>query len=234
MKYPEIDIIRKEMTQVYFSIIIPTYNRPEQLAQCLQSLVYQTYNHDYFEVIIVDDGSEISLSELVLKFYDKLNITLLTQQNAGPATARNTGAAQAKGQFLAFTDDDCELESNWLKNLAISFKENPNVAIGGKTINNLPKNIYAIASQLLVDYLYNYHELNNSDDHFFTTNNFSLSKKLFNSINGFNINFTLAAAEDREFCYRWLNNGYQMIYAPKVVVYHNHAVPKKLYKVTHL
>jgi len=131
------------------SIIIPTYNRPQQLALCLQALARQHYPH--FEVIVVDDGSQTRLFECVDNFRDQLDITLLTQDNAGPAAARNTGAAQAKGQFIAFTDDDCQPDANWLKNLAACFKENPDAAIGGKTINQLPKNSYSTASQLLID-----------------------------------------------------------------------------------
>ncbi|RKZ49143.1 MAG: glycosyl transferase [Candidatus Parabeggiatoa sp. nov. 3] len=206
--------------QPFFSIVIPTYNRPQQLALCLQSLARQDYPR--FEVIVVDDGSEVLLSELVLSFRDQLDITLLTQDNAGPAAARNTGAAQAKGRFFAFTDDDCQPDANWLKNLAAAFKKNPNNAIGGKTINQLPKNIYSTASQLLIDYLYSYYNSERNQARFLTTNNLALPAKLFHAINGFDTHFPLAAAEDRDFCHRWLNNGYRMIYNFKIVVYHEH------------
>ncbi len=211
------------MTQhPFFSIIIPTYNRPQQLALCLQSLARQDYPH--FEVIVVDDGSKRPLFECVKNFQRQLDITLLTQYNAGPAVARNTGAAQAKGQFLAFTDDDCQPDANWLKNLAVGFKENPDAAIGGRTINQLPKNIYSTASQLLTDYLYSYYNSEYNRTRFLATNNLALPAKLFHAVNGFDTNFPLAAAEDRDFCHRWLNNGYQMIYMPKAIVYHNHNI----------
>jgi len=203
-----------------FSIIIPTYNRPQQLALCLQALVRQDYPH--FEVIVVDDGSKIPLFECVKIFKSQLDITLLTQYNAGPAVARNTGAAYAKGQFLAFTDDDCQPDANWLKNLATGFKENPDAAIGGKVINQLPKNIYSTASQLLTDYLYIYYNPEYNKARFLATNNLALPAKLFHAINGFDTRFPLAAAEDRDFCYRWLNNGYAMSYVPEALVYHNH------------
>ncbi len=208
----------------FFSIIIPTYNRPEQLALCLQSLAYQDYPTDYFEVIVVDDGGKAPLSELVSSFRDQLNIILLTQQNKGPATARNTGAAQAKGQFLAFTDDDCQPDANWLKNLAACFKEKPDTVIGGKILNNLPKNIYSTASQLLIDYLYHYYNFEHKQAHFLTTNNFALPKKSFHAINGFDTHFPLAAAEDRDFCHRWLSHGYKMLYVSEAIVYHHHCL----------
>jgi len=76
--------------QPFFSIIIPTYNRPQQLTVCLQSLARQKYSPDCFEVIVVDDGSEVPLSKLVLGFRDQLDITFLTQQNVGLAATRNT------------------------------------------------------------------------------------------------------------------------------------------------
>jgi len=213
------------MTQIpSFSVIIPTYNRPQQLALCLQALARQDYPHDCFEVIVVDDGSQISPFECVETFQSQLDITLLTQYNVGPAAARNTGAgaAQAKGQFLAFTDDDCQPDANWLKNLATGFKENSDAAIGGKTINQLPKNIYSTVSQLLINYLYSYYNYERNKARFLATNNLALPAKLFHVMSGFDTNYPLAAAEDRDFCYRWLNNGYQMIYNPEVVVYHEH------------
>jgi glycosyltransferase involved in cell wall biosynthesis len=75
--------------QPFFSIIIPTYNRPQQLAVCLQSLARQDYPH--FEVIVVDDGSQTPPFECVNNFQNQLDITLLTQYNINPAVARNTG-----------------------------------------------------------------------------------------------------------------------------------------------
>jgi GT2 family glycosyltransferase len=215
--------IKINMTQTqqpFFSIIIPTYNRPQQLARCLQALARQDYPHNCFEVIVVDDGSKTPLC--VDNFQNRLDITLLTQYNTGPAVARNTGAAHAKGQFLAFTDDDCQPDANWLKNLATGFKENPDAAIGGKTINQLTKNIYSSTSHLLIDYLYNYYKSEHNKARFFATNNFALPTKLFHDINGFNTHFPLAAAEDREFCHRWLRHGYTMFYMPEAIIYHSH------------
>jgi len=69
-------------------------------------------------VIVVDDGSEMPLEAVVAAFHDQLDVTLLTEPHAGPATARNTGAVRAKGEFLAFTDDDCTPASDWLQTLA--------------------------------------------------------------------------------------------------------------------
>jgi glycosyltransferase involved in cell wall biosynthesis len=208
--------------QPRFSIVIPTYSRQERLASCLQSLARLDYPRDRFEVVVVDDGSETPPKTVVDEFRDRFDVVLLTQSHQGPATARNNGAAWANGQFLAFTDDDCEPDSQWLNALASTFTEKPDAAVGGCTLNALHDNRCSSASQMLVDYLCSYY---NADPHkavFFTSNNLALPANRFRTIGGFDTTFSCAAGEDREFCDRWLNRGYQMIYAPEAVVRHSH------------
>lgn len=207
--------------QPFFSIIIPTYNRPEQLARCLESLTCLDYPRQDFEVIVVDDGSKTPLEAVVAR-HNQLNLKLIKQTNAGPASARNTGVQHAQGNYLAFTDDDCTPAPDWLTNLAKRFAATPNCLIGGQTINALPNNLYSTTSQLLVDYLYIYHEHNAPDASFFTSNNLSLPVELFKSFGGFDTTFSLAAGEDRELCDRWLSHGYEMVYAPEAQIYHAH------------
>jgi glycosyltransferase involved in cell wall biosynthesis len=79
--------------------VIPTYHRPQQLAACLQALTRLDYPLDRFEVILVDDGGGISLDDILAPFREVLCMTLLRQPHAGPAGARNVGAANAKGIF---------------------------------------------------------------------------------------------------------------------------------------
>ncbi|PSB17037.1 glycosyl transferase, partial [filamentous cyanobacterium Phorm 46] len=140
-----------------FSVIVPTYNRPEKLTACLQSFVEVEYPCDKFQVIVVNDSTEISVETTISPFQNQLNLTLLTQANSGPATARNTGAFAAEGKFLVFTDDDCTVGADWLQNLEKRFVETPDSLIGGRTVNALPDNIYSTASQQLIDYLYSYY-----------------------------------------------------------------------------
>ena len=97
-----------------FSIVIASYRRPGPLAACLQSLAQLDYPRDRFEAVVVDDGSQPSLAPVVEAARGPLEVRFLRQKNAGPATARNTGAAQARGRFLAFTDDDCAPSPDWL------------------------------------------------------------------------------------------------------------------------
>ncbi|WP_293152335.1 MULTISPECIES: glycosyltransferase [unclassified Microcoleus] len=211
-------------TKTLFSIIVPTYNRPEQLAQCLQSFVELEYPRDQFQVIVVNDSTEISVETTISPFQNGLNLTLLTQPNSGPATARNTGAFAAEGKFLVFTDDDCTVAADWLQNLEKRFRETPDCLIGGRTVNALPDNIYSTASQQLIDYLYSYYNAIGDRAQFFTSNNFALPAEAFEKIGGFDMSFSLAAGEDREFCFRWLNLGGRAVYAPEVTVYHSHAL----------
>ena len=215
--------------QPFFSIIIPTLNRSAQLATCLQSLACLNYPPNRFEVIVVDDGGQTRPESLVDSFCNQIDIVLIPQPHGGPAMARNTGAQKAKGEFLAFTDDDCIPTANWLQALSARFSGTRNVMIGGKTINTLPINLYSTATQLLIDYLYQYYNLYPDDAHFLTTNNLAMPADLFRSVCGFDTTFPLAAGEDREFCARWLQHGYQMTYAPEVLVYHTHVFNFRTY-----
>jgi GT2 family glycosyltransferase len=209
--------------QPLFSIIIPTYARPERLKTCLEAIAQLDYQCDRFEVIIVDDGSPMPLEPVVTPFHNQIiTLTLIKQLNAGPATARNHGAAKSQGKFLVFTDDDCTPTSNWLTVLEQRFTAAPECLIGGKTLNALPNNLYSTASQTLIDYLYAYYNSTAQQAQFFASNNFALSAELFRTLGGFDTTFPLAAGEDREFCDRWLDQGYQMVYAPEVQIYHAH------------
>ena len=213
-----------EEKQPFFSIIIPTYGRPSQLAACLQSITRLHYPGHSFEVIVVDDDSKMPPEAVVASFQDQLNVTLLKQIHSGPAAARNTGAARAKGEFLTFIDDDCAPASNWLQTLAARFAKSPNSAIGGRTINALPNNLYSTASQMLIDYLYTYYNADHNQGRFFTSNNLAMPIVKFNMLGGFDTGIPRAGGEDRDLCDRWLHHGYQMIYAPEVLVYHAHAL----------
>jgi glycosyltransferase involved in cell wall biosynthesis len=217
----------------FFSVIIPTYNRPKPLAACLRSLKELAYPRDRFEVIVVDDGSSESLEPVVKPFRGQLDLTLLAQSNAGPATARNTGAARAKGDFLAFTDDDCAPASNWLTALAARFAAGPDCLIGGRTLNALRRNPYSAASQLLIDYLYSYYNSAADELSFFASNNLAMPTTCFHEVGGFDATFPLAAGEDREFCDRWRHCGYRLTYAPEAVIYHAHALTLRTFLRQH-
>ncbi|MDJ0899056.1 MAG: glycosyltransferase [Xenococcus sp. MO_188.B8] len=207
-----------------FSIVIPTYNRPERLENCLSAIAKLDYRHDHFEVIVVDDGSQMSLNPITDKFTEHFSIHLIQQENAGPASARNTGAAAACGHYLVFTDDDCQPYSDWLQAVETAFNDFPDAMIGGRTVNALNDNSYSTASQLLIDYLYEYYNQARGNATFFASNNFAMPRQIFHKLEGFDTSFPLAAGEDREFCDRWLDNGFKMYYAPDMQINHFHGL----------
>jgi glycosyltransferase involved in cell wall biosynthesis len=207
-----------------FSVVIPTYGRPRQLTACLQSLARLDDSRGVFEVIVVDDGSETPPQAAIAAVGARLDVALLQQSHAGPAAARNAGALKARGAFLAFTDDDCQPAPDWLRTLARRLAEDPECMIGGRAINALPGNPYSTASQLLIDYLYSYYNADPGQARFFTSNNLAVAAERFRSVGGFDTSFPRAAAEDREFCDRWLSRGYRLLYAPEAVVHHAHAL----------
>jgi glycosyltransferase involved in cell wall biosynthesis len=206
-----------------FSVIIPTRDRFAQLAACLESLTQQDFSRDGFEVIVVNDASRLPLPASIAAFRDRLNLTILNrEQSAGPGVARNCGAAQAKGAYLAFTDDDCQPAPDWLKKLTAHFLSTPGHLIGGRVINALTGNPYSVATHVILDVIYDYYDPRQGRAHFFPTSNFALSAQQFRELGGFNEKWPLAAAEDREFCYRWLAHGLKMVHAPDANVYHRH------------
>jgi glycosyltransferase involved in cell wall biosynthesis len=217
-----------------FSVIIPTRDRPQELAVCLESLAQQNYPRDRFEVIIVDDASRLSLDPIVAVFQERLTLTLLKQsRSAGPSVARNRGAGCAKGEFLAFTDDDCSPASDWLERLGARFASLPDHLIGGRAINALTENPYSTAAHVILDVIYDYYDPRQGRAHFFPTNNFSLAANLFREFGGFNESWPLAAAEDREFCYRWLQHGFALTHAPEARVYHHHGLTLRSFCALH-
>lgn len=204
-----------------FSVVVPTFGRPEQLSACLQALASLDFPRDRFEVIVADDGCPAE-TERVVRDFSRLNIQLVKQAHSGPAAARNAGVARARGKYLAFTDDDCAPDRSWLRVLEPILRVSPGAAIGGKTVNSVKHSVYSEASQVLIDYLYSYFNGAPAEARFFTTNNMALAAEKFRAIGGFDASFPLAAAEDREFCERWRENGLDLVYVEDAVVYHGH------------
>ncbi|NEQ44748.1 MAG: glycosyltransferase [Leptolyngbya sp. SIOISBB] len=205
-----------------FSIVIPTYNRPKRLQQCLSSLTELSYPRDRFEVVVVDDGSQSSLASVAAPFKTALNLVFIRQSNSGPASARNTGAAAAQGNYLVFTDDDCQPTYTWLTALETALQEAPAALVGGRTLNALPHNLCSTASQVLIDYLYGFYNPDPSTATFFASNNFAVPRAAYLDLQGFDTSFPLAAGEDREFCDRWRYYQHPMSYSPEMQVRHAH------------
>lgn len=203
---------------LFFSVIIPTYNRPKQLSKCLAALTKQDYPANNFEVIVVDDGSDLPLEDVIKEYSGKLALTFIQEKNSGPASARNRGAVEAKGIYLAFSDDDCIPENNWLSSFASQFSETPNNLIGGKIDNQQGDNIYASVSQMILDMLYEFYNHDPAKATFITSCNFGVSSEGFKKIGGFDPSFRFS--EDRDFCNRWIAEKQQISFADDVVSCH--------------
>lgn len=206
------------------SIVVPTYNRPERLRACLAALAALDFPFQEFEIIVVDDSSSSPPTHLVEEFKARLPISLIIQPHAGPATARNRGAAEAQGEFLAFTDDDCAPAANWLAVLMSYLQQTPDRVVGGFTINALKDNPYAMVSQDLIDFLYAKLNTISYQAAFFTSNNMAVARSRFLEIGGFDRHFPFAAAEDRDFCARWLEHGWGLSFAQEAIIYHAHSL----------
>jgi GT2 family glycosyltransferase len=207
-----------------FSVIVPTYQRPGALARCLDALGAQTLDRECFEVIVLDDGSREPPRAILQRAAAACDVRLIEQANAGPAAARNAGARAARGAYVVFTDDDCRPDPGWLRAIDEMAAHHPGCAIGGRVVNALGDGLYSSASQLLIEFLYEYFNVDDSGARFFITSNLALPTETFHRIGGFDVSFPLAAAEDRDLCDRWREAGLAMVYCDDAIVHHEHAL----------
>lgn len=112
------------MEKIEISVIVPTYNRITLIRQQVKALLNQTLSLERYEIIIVNDGSSDGtkeyLDELTLKYQ---NIKVFHSKNGGPARARNIALGDAKGSIIAFTDDDCVVDKDWLATILKEFHQ---------------------------------------------------------------------------------------------------------------
>lgn len=97
----------------FFSVIVPVYNRPDELDELLESLSEQFFKD--FEVVVVEDGSRISSENIVHKYQKHLNIKYYLKKNTGPGPSRNFGAERSSGDYLIFLDSDCVVPPEYLR-----------------------------------------------------------------------------------------------------------------------
>jgi GT2 family glycosyltransferase len=211
------------MREPRYSIVIPTRNRPRPLAACLEAVAALRFPRERFETIVIDDGGDGPSDGGVGQAAGRAGARIVRQASAGPAAARNRGAEEARGELLAFLDDDCAPDPAWLDALDRALPGRPGaVGAGGRTVNALPDNPYASASQALIDYLYAYYNENAAGEPLFTTSNLALPRARFREIGGFDERFARAGGEDRELCLRWTRSGGEIRYAPDAIVRHSH------------
>lgn len=204
------------------SVIVMTFNRPESLGRCLESLSKQTFPSVMFEVVIVD-GSVVPARELVTTTRDRLDIQHVIGPNLGIAGNRNRGASHARGACLAFMDDDCVARPDWLKRLYGAFQTTPHAMIGGGVENVSPENAYAAAGQVITEAVMAYFNPPEQEPTFFPGLNFAISRQAFLELGGCDSRFQLlGGGEDRDFIDRWRHAGGSLVSCTEAIVRHEH------------
>ena len=112
-----------------YSIIVPVFNRPDEVDELLQSLVCQTLKD--FEVVIVEDGSQKPCKDVCDKYAGRLDVKYFLKNNSGPGQSRNYGAERAKGEYLIVLDSDVVLPEGYLKAVDDELRREPADAFGG-------------------------------------------------------------------------------------------------------
>jgi len=214
---------RTTMTTPLVSIVIPTYARPERLRECLAALARQTMAADTFEIVVVDDGSPQPVEPPADTSPTGPTIRIVRQSNAGPSAARNRGVAEARGELIAFTDDDCLPTPSWLESLVTAHRQSPDAVVGGITFNGLTDDVFATTSQMIIDLVYEHFNADQASAYFLTSNNILCSRAAYSQLGGFDTSFSRAAAEDRDFCDRWRASGRPLRLVPAAMLEHRHA-----------
>lgn len=114
---------------MFFSIIIPVYNRPQEVDELLKSLTRQTYQH--FETLIIEDGSEDDCKKMVDRYRDQLDIRYFYKENSGQGFSRNFGFDRAEGDYLVVFDSDCIIPPHYFKTVNRYLEQHPADAFGG-------------------------------------------------------------------------------------------------------
>ncbi len=212
------------MPDVLISVVIPTRNRPKEVVSCLDALALQSVSGDSFEVIVVDDGGTPPLKLDFDRWPDSFSISLIHQKNTGPAGARNAGVAAARGGVVAFTDDDCRPSPHWIEMLGDALRNNPEALVGGSVVNGLKSDIFAEASQIILDMVYEHFNADQEAAFFFASNNMACSRSGYVAVGGFDEKFPTPAGEDRDFSDRWRSCGRYLRYVPDATIEHRHAL----------
>ncbi len=211
------------MPPPFVSIVIPTYARPERLRECLAALTRQTLPADTFEIVVVDDGSPQPIAPAADTAAAGPMIRIIRQPNAGPSAARNRGVAEARGELIALTDDDCLPTPAWLESLVTAHRQCPDALVGGITFNGLTDDLFATTSQMIIDLVYEHFNRDHEAAYFLTSNNMLCSRAAYSDLGGFDTSFARAGAEDRDFCDRWRASGRPLRLVPAATIEHRHA-----------
>jgi GT2 family glycosyltransferase len=200
----------------FVSVIIPTLNRKDYLKNCLTSLYNMDYPMSQFEIVVVDNGCTDGTEELVQQDFPQARF--IFEKKKGAAFARNAGSKYAKGLFMAYTDDDCVVDQNWLKSLISGFTSTKIGGVGGPVFHLHPD---YVPEKLWCDRT---RPINFGDKRQFVkvlvTGNLAIRREVFEKI-CFDESFIFHHNEDIDFVRSILELGYKLLYEPSAVVYHD-------------
>lgn len=202
-----------------YSIVIPVYNRPDEVDELLESLTEQSFSN--FEVVIVEDGSGIPCKDIVDKYKEQLNVRYFVIENSGPGPARNFGVSQSEGKYVIILDSDCILPPTYLKKVDYSFKHYHADAFGGadrahKNFSTIQKAInYSMTSFLTTGGIRGSEK--KLDKFYPRSFNMGLKKSVYEALNGF---APMRYGEDIDFSIRIFKGGYSCYYFQEAWVYH--------------
>jgi GT2 family glycosyltransferase len=200
------------------SVVVATYNGARTLKACLESLA--RLNYPDYEVVLVDDGSTDNTPQIVAEFAEKAGpfFRFLRQANEGLSAARNTGIAAATGEVVAFTDDDCRADEDWLHYLVGDLLRGDFAGIGGH--NFLPTDDSPVAAAVMASPGGPAHVmLNDREAEHVPGCNMAFWKHALVEISGFDPIFT-KAGDDVDVCWRLQERGRHLGFSPAGVVWH--------------
>jgi glycosyltransferase involved in cell wall biosynthesis len=205
---------------MFFSIIIPVYNRPDELRELLVSLTQQTFQN--FEVLVIEDGSSVKADAVVAAFTEKLNIRYFFKENTGQGFTRNYGFERAKGDYFVIFDSDALIPKHYFEVVAMHLSTNWLDAYGGPDAAHpdftpVQKAIsYSMTSPFTTGGIRG--SKKNLGGTFHPRSfNMGLSRKVWEKIGGYKLS---RMGEDIEFAIRIIENGFKTGLIPEAFIYH--------------
>ncbi len=203
-----------------YSLIIPVYNRPDEVNELLESLTHQTVND--FEVIVVEDGSSIPCDKVCLEYHSKLDLHYYNKQNGGPGQARNYGAERANGDYLLILDSDVVLPEGYLQAISEELSNDPCDAFGGpdrasSSFTNIQKAIsYSMTSFFTTGGIRGGSK-KKLDKFYPRSFNMGIKREVYLELQGFS---KMRFGEDIDFSIRIIKSGHKTRLFPGAWVYH--------------
>ena len=218
---------------MYFSIIIPLYNRPQEIDELLFTLQQQEYKS--FEVLIIEDGSNLDAKSIVRSYADRLNIRYFYKENGGQGFARNYGFEHANGDYFIIVDSDCLIPKDYLSIVKNHLEKSYLDAYGGPdaahdSFTSVQKAIsYSMTSPFTTG------GIRGNKKHVGTFHprsfNMGISKKVWEEVGGFKLT---RLGEDIEYSIRIQKAGFKIGLIPDAVVFHKRRTNlKQFYKQLH-